>query len=109
VAATYIPHPPQGSTRWRLDDDWRDRAACASVDPDLFFPVGVTGPAVDQIAAAKAVCGECPVRAECLDFAITTNQEYGIWGGTSEEERRVLRRAWRTQQRRAQSRSQAAS
>jgi WhiB family redox-sensing transcriptional regulator len=36
---------------------------------------------------------------ECLDFAITTNQEYGVWGGTSEEERRVLRRQWRQRQR----------
>lgn len=80
--------------------DWRKDAACAHVDTDLFFPVGVTGPAIPQIAAAKAVCEECPARATCLDFAITTNQEYGIWGGTSEEERRVLRRRWRAEQRR---------
>jgi WhiB family redox-sensing transcriptional regulator len=71
------------------------------VDSDLFFPVGVTGPAVDQIAAAKAVCATCPVQSECLEFAIATNQEYGVWGGTSEEERRVLRRAWRARPRQA--------
>jgi WhiB family redox-sensing transcriptional regulator len=94
MALTYSP-------QWTPDDHWREDAACASVDPDLFFPVGVTGPAVGQIASAKAVCSECRSRAECLEFAITTNQEYGVWGGTSEEERRVLRRAWRARQRRS--------
>ena len=86
---------------WGVEETWRVRAACSTVDPDLFFPVGVTGPAVGQIAAAKAVCAGCSVRDECLDFAITTNQEYGIWGGTSEEERRVLRRQWRARRRAA--------
>jgi WhiB family redox-sensing transcriptional regulator len=80
---------------WGVEETWRVRAACSTVDPDLFFPVGVTGPAVGQIAAAKAVCAGCSVRDQCLDFAISTNQEYGVWGGTSEEERRVLRRQWR--------------
>jgi WhiB family redox-sensing transcriptional regulator len=93
----------QSPHNWSLDEGWRAKAACAEVDPDLFFPVGVTGPAVGQIAAAKAVCGECTVQAECLDFAISTNQEYGVWGATSEEERRVLRRQWRARQRRAAS------
>lgn len=93
----------QSPHNWSLDDRWRVRAACTAVDPDLFFPVGVTGPAVGQIAAAKAVCAGCEVRAECLEFAISTNQEYGVWGGTSEEERRVLRRAWRARQGRAAS------
>jgi WhiB family redox-sensing transcriptional regulator len=88
---------------WVQDERWRVRAACSEVDPDLFFPVGVTGPAVDHIDAAKAVCRGCIVREECLEFAISTNQEYGVWGGTSEEERRVLRRAWRARQRRAAS------
>ena len=97
MALTYSAH------KWGLDDRWRDQAACADVNPDLFFPVGVTGPAIPQIARAKAVCAQCPVRSECLEFAITTNQEYGVWGGTSEEERRVLRRAWRARQRRAAS------
>jgi len=74
---------------------WRAQAACRDVDPDLFFPVGVTGPAEIQIAQAKAVCGACQVREECLEFAVDTNQEYGVWGGTSEEERRAIRRARR--------------
>jgi WhiB family redox-sensing transcriptional regulator len=73
--------------------DWRDDAACRDTDPDLFFPVGTTGPAIEQIESAKAVCFACDAREACLEFAIVTNQDSGIWGGTSEEERRVLRRA----------------
>lgn len=73
-------------------DDWRDGAACRDTDPDLFFPVGTTGPALEQIAAAKAVCVQCEAQVACLEFAIITNQDSGVWGGTSEEERRVLRR-----------------
>lgn len=80
-------------------DDWRDRAACRDTDPDLFFPVGSTGPAVDQIAAAKAVCNQCTVQQTCLEFAMATNQESGVWGGTCEDERRKLRRAWLARQR----------
>lgn len=74
-------------------ETWRDAAACRSIDPDLFFPIGTTGTALDHIAAAKSVCEACPVRAECLDFALVTNQDSGVWGGASEEERRQMRRA----------------
>ncbi len=80
---------------------WRDVAACRDTDPDLFFPVGTTGPAIDQIAAAKAVCDQCEAKAPCLEFALTTNQDSGVWGGTSEEERRKLRRQWAAARRRA--------
>jgi WhiB family transcriptional regulator, redox-sensing transcriptional regulator len=73
---------------------WRSGALCRDTDPELFFPVGTTGQALVQIAMAKKVCGECPAAEECLEFALTTNQDSGIWGGTSEEERRKLRRAW---------------
>ena len=73
---------------------WRLRASCRSVDPDLFFPVGTTGLAVEQIDAAKTVCQACPVNAPCLEYALSTNQDSGVWGGTSEEERRTLRRQW---------------
>ena len=79
---------------------WRDTATCRDLNPDLFFPVGVTGYAVEQIDAAKAFCVNCVSKKQCLDFAITTNQEYGVWGGTTEEERRVLRRQWRAEERR---------
>lgn len=82
-------------------DTWRAVSSCRDTDPDLFFPVGTTGPALEQIAAAKAVCNSCEAKEPCLEFALTTNQDSGVWGGTSEEERRKLRRAWVAQQRRA--------
>jgi WhiB family redox-sensing transcriptional regulator len=82
-------------------DDWRAVSACRDTDPSLFFPVGTTGPALEQIAAAKAVCETCEAKDPCLQFALSTNQDSGVWGGTSEEERRKLRRAYVAQQRRA--------
>lgn len=82
-------------------DQWRLRAACRSVDPDLFFPIGATGLAVEQIDSAKAVCTMCPVMDACLEYALATNQDSGVWGGRSEEERRALRRAWLRQRRAA--------
>jgi len=83
---------------WAIDG-WRTQSACTSLDPELFFPIGSTGDAVEQIVQAKAICSACPVRNDCLTFAITSNQEYGVWGGTTEDERRVLRRSWRAEQR----------
>lgn len=82
-------------------DEWRRYAACRDTDPDLFFPVGTTGPAIEQIENAKAVCKQCDAQSDCLEFALATNQDSGIWGGTSEEERRKLRKAWLARQRRA--------
>ena len=81
------------------DYTWRTNAICRDTDPDLFFPVGTTGPALDQIAAAQRVCDACLVQPECLEFALMTNQDSGIWGGTSEDERRKLRKAWLARQR----------
>ncbi|MCP3936816.1 MAG: WhiB family transcriptional regulator [Actinomycetia bacterium] len=74
---------------------WWDQAECRNTDPGLFFPVGTTGIAIDQIATAKEVCGGCNARELCLEFALRTNQDAGVWGGTSEEERREIRRARR--------------
>jgi WhiB family redox-sensing transcriptional regulator len=81
-------------------DEWRRTAACRDTDPDLFFPVGTTGPAIEQIANAKAVCRQCESQTACLEFAIATNQDSGIWGGTSEEERRQLRKKYNNRARR---------
>jgi WhiB family redox-sensing transcriptional regulator len=74
------------------DDTWRDHALCRDTDPELFFPVGTTGNALLAIDYAKRVCAQCVVAQECLDFALETNQDSGIWGGLSEEERRDIRR-----------------
>ena len=77
--------------------DWRDRAECRTEDPELFFPIGTTGPALLQTMAAKMVCRGCPVARECLDWALSTGQDSGVWGGMSEDERRDLKRrgTWR--------------
>ena len=74
------------------DDSWRDHARCRDTDPELFFPVGTTGNALLAIDYAKRVCGQCAVMQECLEFALDTNQDSGVWGGHSEEERRAIRR-----------------
>ncbi|MDQ0936742.1 WhiB family transcriptional regulator [Streptomyces turgidiscabies] len=75
--------------------DWLRRAACAGEDPELFFPVGTTGPAVRDIAAAKRVCAHCPVTPQCLDWALRSGQTSGVWGGTCEDERAALLRTAR--------------
>jgi WhiB family redox-sensing transcriptional regulator len=80
---------------------WRKEALCRDTDPELFFPIGTTGAALVQIEQAKGVCRQCPVRDDCLEFALRTNQDSGIWGGTSEEERRVLRREYLSRQKSA--------
>ena len=72
--------------------DWRSQAACLTVDPELFFPVGNTGPAIAQIAEAKAVCARCEVVDTCLKWALENGQDAGVWGGMSEDERRSLKR-----------------
>ncbi|KFG71421.1 WhiB family transcriptional regulator [Streptomyces mutabilis] len=72
--------------------NWRDRASCRSEEPDLFFPIGNTGPALLQIEEAKAVCRRCPVMETCLQWALEFGQEHGVWGGLSEDERRAMKR-----------------
>jgi WhiB family transcriptional regulator, redox-sensing transcriptional regulator len=68
---------------------WWEQAACRSADPDLFFPVSA-GSAGAELATAKAVCASCAIRQRCLEYALDTRQEHGVWGGTSEDERRAL-------------------
>lgn len=73
--------------------DWRRKAACLDEDPELFFPVGTTGPAIAQTERAKAICQACDVSEDCLEWALDTNQDAGVWGGMNEDERRALRRS----------------
>ena len=73
-------------------ENWRSSGACRSADPDLFFPVSSRGPVDRQIARAKMICAGCRVRRECLDFALSHDQVYGIWGGTTREDRQRERR-----------------
>ncbi|TNC24637.1 WhiB family transcriptional regulator [Amycolatopsis alkalitolerans] len=75
--------------------DWQERAACRDEDPELFFPVSEMGPGARQVARAKAVCARCPVRAECLEYALDTGLDHGIFGGMTDTERRKLVRRTR--------------
>ena len=70
--------------------DWRHRAVCLDEDPELFFPIGNTGPAIMQIEEAKQVCRRCDVREQCLAWALSAGQDHGVWGGLSEDERLLL-------------------
>lgn len=73
--------------------DWRHRAACRDEDPEPFFPHSPSSAAGQiQIQNAKAVCGRCSVTSACLAWALATNQQHGVLGGKSEDERRSLRR-----------------
>ncbi len=81
TAAVVVPMPFPGLH----GEPWMDGASCASVDPELFFPEkgGTTTP-------AKKVCRACDVKAPCLRFALDNGERFGIWGGTSERERRRM-------------------
>jgi WhiB family redox-sensing transcriptional regulator len=70
-----------------VDQDWRANASCARFDPDLFFAPGAL-----EHKMAKRVCRECPVRRQCLDYAMEAPVDHGVWGGLTERERRRARR-----------------
>jgi WhiB family transcriptional regulator, redox-sensing transcriptional regulator len=66
---------------------WMRDAACAATDPELFFPDS-RSPASE----AKEICASCPVRPECLEYSLAAAEEFGVWGGLTEKERRKLLR-----------------
>ncbi len=68
-------------------EPWLDWAICSSTDPDVFYPNQGESP-----ARAKLICRDCPVQSECLDWALRTNERFGVWGGKSDQEREKLRR-----------------
>lgn len=74
-------------TREEITDEWMKYGACATADPDAFFPeaAGTLG------KEAKAVCAVCDVREKCLQYALDHNERYGIWGGLSVNQRSRLR------------------
>ena len=78
-------------TTW-TKPDWQNSAACRDCDPELFFPIGNTGPALLQSDEAKQVCRRCPVMEPCLEWAVESGQDAGVWGGMSEDERRAYKR-----------------
>lgn len=68
--------------------NWQHHAACRDLDPELFFPLPLD---VAGELAAKTVCGDCPVRSECLTFALRNGLDDGVWGGLTADERRAHR------------------
>src|ERR1039457_5133131 len=72
--------------------DWRHEAACREVDPELFFAIGNSGPALLESEEAKQVCRRCSFMDACLRWAIDSGHDAGVWGGMSEDERRALKR-----------------
>ncbi|MFE6228930.1 WhiB family transcriptional regulator [Cellulosimicrobium sp. NPDC057862] len=94
------PYTNRRASRGVFDPQaWAPSSACrrADVDPELFFhPEGETGRARrTRESDAKKVCADCPVRALCLDYALERREQYGVWGGTGEEERAALLRVRR--------------
>jgi WhiB family redox-sensing transcriptional regulator len=72
--------------------EWQAAGACVSADPEIFFPVSAGGASARQIEQARRVCARCPVRRECLDWAMSSGEMHGIWGGTTPEDRTRVRR-----------------
>ena len=79
---------------------WAADALCADEDPEIFFP-----PNDDPAVQARRICGQCPVRDECLAYALEAREEFGIWGGLDPNERRNLKR--RLQRRKAGTRPES--
>jgi WhiB family redox-sensing transcriptional regulator len=79
-----LPGGVRGGSR-----DWMSYGACHGADTELFFPIATAGRALEQVNSAKAVCGRCRVRADCLSYALRTMQ-HGIWGGTTGDERAAM-------------------
>src|ERR1700683_4488529 len=79
-------------TALTLTSDWWRAAACRDAEPELFFPISERPAAGSAVRRAKLICTRCPVQSECLNYALRQRQEQGIWGGLTEEERRLLRR-----------------
>lgn len=71
---------------------WRNRPACLSENPELFFPIGNASDARAQVERARAVCRRCEALEACLEWALNSDQDSGVWGGLSEDERRALKR-----------------
>lgn len=112
ISSCYTRHTKAGTLhRWppvRHDNDWRnanrpaedpppaghwhDHAACKSVDPEIFWPPSNTPPVLARhLETAGPICAGCPVRSECLDYALATGQPDGIWAGTTPQQRRTMR------------------
>lgn len=70
-------------------EPWMDQALCAQVDGDLWYADKGDWPTTIK---AKVICRKCPVRVQCLDYALSNNETFGVWGGMTPQQRRDLRR-----------------
>jgi WhiB family redox-sensing transcriptional regulator len=70
----------------------RSLPLCREYDPELWFSVGTSGPALIEIEQAKSICRACPLRHSCLDHALRMGVEFGVWGGYTPDERRAMLR-----------------
>lgn len=91
TAATAAPAPsPMSLPDLFVNQSWRDLAACRGLDVNLFHaPLG-RGLGQPEYTDARKVCGRCPVRAACLDYALENREEFGMWGGTTPQERQKI-------------------
>lgn len=80
-----------------FDAPWRQNAACRDSEYEMFFPPPENAA---KVKMAALICEECVVKDDCLEYALETNQEFGVWGGLSEGDRRNYRRRWLVQNRR---------
>lgn len=78
------PHYLRSGLQLR-DFSWRDRGSCRGLDPEVFYPE-----TEEDAAEAKRVCSECHVRTACLEHALRFREKEGVWGGTTERERRRI-------------------
>ena len=74
-----------------LDLDWMQLGKCRDLDPAIFFPSEGIG-----VQTAQQICAECPVKSSCLEYALANRVDHGVWGGTSERQRRRLLRQRRS-------------
>lgn len=81
--STYV----RGATVEGLDLAWQADGLCRGLDPELFFPTRG-----EDAAPAKEICADCPVRNDCLEHALANHENFGVWGGASERERKRIRR-----------------
>jgi WhiB family redox-sensing transcriptional regulator len=82
--------PPATDTTPAPDTRWMEHARCAGDDPETFYPVGSSRAA--DYEPAKTICASCPVRNDCLRYALDTDEEHGVWGGLTPDERYAMRR-----------------
>jgi WhiB family redox-sensing transcriptional regulator len=108
MSGNQLPEPREDHRMIKFATDWRSAGACLSADPDLFFPIAIGAVEERQVALARRICAVCPVRQECLDFALRSGEAHGIWGGTTPDERIRARRARTAQRRRLAARAPSA-